>query len=328
MHDVPLPTLGASDLLVRLSASGVCGTDIGLATGHLGPTRDILGHEGVGRVVKLGSGLMDQDKPIAKEGDRVGIAWVRDQCGTCDFCQLPEGETRCREQLNSGRKIDGSFAQYAVVPSRYIINIPEGIPDEHVAPTLCGGVTAYKALKVSGATPGEWVAISGAGGSVGALGIQYAKSMGFQTLALDIGKQDFCLQLGADAYVDVAKSLDVVHEVRHITGGKMIQAALAIAGSANAYKLAMKLLGPYGTLVCVGIPPPDQTVPFHPLQFIDNGIKIVGSAVGTRSDISAALDFVARGLVTPTVEIIKLDDLAGLASKFAQVCLDILFWRI
>lgn len=101
----------------------------------------------------------------------------------------------------SGLKRDGTFAKYAVVPSRYVIRIPEGSADQLVAPILCGGVTAYKAIKVSGATPGQWIVISGAGGGVGALGIQFAKAMGFRVIAVDVGdaKREDCLQLGAEA---------------------------------------------------------------------------------------------------------------------------------
>jgi alcohol dehydrogenase, propanol-preferring len=95
-----------------------------------------------------------------------GIAWVRDTCQTCEHCLSPDGETRCAEQLNSGRKWDGTFAEYAVIPSRYIIQILDSIKlaDAVIAPVLCGGVTAYKALKISGETPEQWIEISGVGG--------------------------------------------------------------------------------------------------------------------------------------------------------------------
>ena len=87
----------------------------------------------------------------------MGIAWVRDTCQTCEYCLSAGGETRCVEQLNSGRKWDGTFAEYAVIVSRYIIRILDSIKlaDAVIAPVLCGGVTGYKALKISGATPGQ-----------------------------------------------------------------------------------------------------------------------------------------------------------------------------
>ena len=107
---------------------------------------DVLGHEGVGRVVAIGDGV---NPSTVRVGDRVGISWVRDVCGKCPSCLLPDGETRCVQQLNSGRKWDGTFAEYCVVPSRYILLLPDdlGLSDEVIAPILCGGVTAYKALR-------------------------------------------------------------------------------------------------------------------------------------------------------------------------------------
>ncbi|KAF2845419.1 alcohol dehydrogenase [Plenodomus tracheiphilus IPT5] len=314
-----VPEIGPSEILVRLSASGVCGTDLALASGEIGPTCDILGHEGVGHVVKIGTGVGPGEISL---GDRVGIAWLRDICGKCSYCLHPGGETRCAEQLNSGRKIDGTFAEYAVVPARYIIRIPDSIAvsDVRIAPILCAGVTAYKALKICGATSGQWVLVSGAGGGVGALAIQYAKAMGFRIIAIDAGepKRQSCLDLGAEVYLDVLAVDDLAREVNALTKTQGVSAALAIAGSGKAYQAAFELLGPYGTLVCVGIPPPHERVSFHPLQFIDKGIRIIGTAVGTRSDILEALGFVERGSVNPSTISIALRDLPEVAKNFGN----------
>ena len=305
-REAPLPELKASDVLLKLSCTGVCGSDFHLASGHLGPTKDILGHEGVGRVVKIGDAVTNIDV-----GARVGIAWVRDICGTCIACLSPDGETRCRAFLTSGKALDGTFAEYAVVPSRYTIRLPETCSDEQVAPILCGGVTAYKAVKICGATPGQWIIISGAGGGVGALGVQYAKAMGYRVLAIDAGKKDYCLSLGAEAYLDATKA--TVEAIEKIG---VIQAAIVTAGVGKAYQAAVDFLAPFGTLVCVGIPPPDQLISVHPITFVNKGIKIIGSAVGTRQDILEAIEFVGRGLVKPSISIASLDDLTDISKKF------------
>lgn len=256
-------------------------------------------------------------------GNRVGIAWVRDACGSCQFCIHPEGEIRCVEQLNSGRKINGTFAEYAVVPGRYVIRIPDIVTtsDEMLAPILCGGVTAYKGLKICGATSGEWVAILGAAGGVGALAIQYAKVMGFRVVAIDVGEEarSSSLALGAEIYLDVLTVRNLAEDVSIACGTRGVRAALGIAGSGKAYQAALEMLGPYGTLVCIGIPPADQLVTFHPLSFIDKGISIIGSAVGTRRDIIDAMMFVERGLVKPHIQCVTLDDLPRIAQEFGQV---------
>ncbi|PKS05460.1 hypothetical protein jhhlp_008837 [Lomentospora prolificans] len=320
IRSVPIPKLKPWEVLVKLSVTGVCGTDVSLAAGHVGPTCDILGHEGVGRVASIGSGV---DPSAIKIGDRVGIAWVRDVCGRCPCCREPGGETRCLEQLNSGRKLDGTFAEYCVVPSRYLLTVPDDdkLLDKDVAPVLCGGVTAYKALKMCGATPGEWVAIIGAGGGVGGLAVQYAKAMGYQVAAVDVGpaRKNFCLQSGADQYLDALEG-NMITAAKNLTPYKSgVKASIVTAGSGKAYQNGLDLLGAFGTLVCVGIPPPPETLVFHPLAVIDRGIRIIGTLVGTRTETLEALEFVRRGVVKPVVNMIRLEDLGQAANELTTV---------
>lgn len=312
---LPLPNLEPNQILLRLTHSGVCGSDLHLASGHMGPVKPILGHEGVGRVVAHGSAVSLDTIPL---NSRVGIAWVRDICGACTAC-LRGDEGRCVQFLTSGRTWDGSFANYAVVPARYIIQLPDeapGLEDRFVAPILCGGVTAYKALKVCGATPGSWVVVSGAGGGVGALAVQFGNAMGYRVLAVDIWKKEYCSQLGAEAYVDAGDA--TANAIQAITGDG-VQAVIVTAGVNKAYQSAIDWLAPYGTLVCVGVPSRDQLVHFHPAWFISKGIRIVGSAVGSRPDILEALEFLRRGLVKPAVELVSLDDLNSITDGLEKV---------
>ncbi|KAE8327213.1 chaperonin 10-like protein [Aspergillus sergii] len=313
---VPVPELGPTDLLVKLSATGICGTDLALASGKLGPCCRILGHEGIGRVVKIGVGLREGSVKI---GDRVGVSWVRDSCAECVMCLHGE-ETRCVKQIHSGRVVDGTLAQYTVVPFRHLICLPEGLPDEQLAPIMCAGVTAYKALKICGAVPGQWVAISGAGGGVGAMAIQYAHAMGYRVLAIDAGEQKsgYCLRLQAEAYVNVLEHQNIGSVVNDITGNQGAAAVLVAAGSAQAYEDAFGMLAAFGTLVCIGIPAPSQRVMFHPLNFIDKGIRVIGSMVGSRGDMNEAFQFVQRRLVIPEVQTIGMDDLPSLDSLFTS----------
>lgn len=315
-RQVPIPDVGPTDILVKLSSTGVCGTDYGLSTGGLGPTRSILGHEGVGRIVRLGSAVSSSSFRV---GQRVGISWIRDVCGECRMCLAPDGETRCEAQKQSGWKVDGTFAEYTVVPMNYVISLPEDIADELVAPILCGGVTAYKGLKLARLLAGQWVAVSGAGGGVGALAIMYAKAMGYRVLAIDIGesKMRHCLEAGADRFVDAAAEADLKAAVHKITDGGA-NAVLVAAPSPAAYQSSISLLANFGTLVCLGIPPPSGTMTIHPLEFIDRGIHVTGSVTGTRGDILEALEFVRRGAVTPIVKKASLDDVTSILGGFAS----------
>ncbi|KAM0418920.1 hypothetical protein ACHAPT_012185 [Fusarium lateritium] len=318
VRSLPIPQLKPWEVLVKMSVTGVCGTDMGLAAGHLGPCRDILGHEGVGCVVRIGDGV---DPSIVKTGDRVGVAWVRDVCGRCFCCREPGGETRCLEQQNSGRKWDGTFAEHCVIPSRYVMILPEdpALPDELIAPVLCGGVTAYKAIKTCGATPGEWVAIIGAAGGVGGLAVQYAKAMGYRVAAVDVGpSKETCLKAGADAYFD-ATDPGIATSLRKLTPNEVgAKAVIVTAGSGKAYQTGLDLIAVFGTLVCVGIPPPDQPMALHPLTIMDRGIRVIGTLVGTRTDTLEALEFVRRGAVKPVVNAVGFEQLNDLTSRFGK----------
>ncbi|KAL4810630.1 chaperonin 10-like protein [Aspergillus unguis] len=313
---IPLPTPGPTDLLIKLSVTGICGTDIALASGKLGPCCQILGHEGIGRVVKIGPNV---PRTSVLVGDRVGVSWVRDSCGDCAMCLHGE-DMRCVKQVHSGRAVDGTLAQYTIVPFRSMIRLPEGPPDEQLAPVMCAGVTAYRALKVCGAVPGQWIVISGAGGGVGAMGIQYARAMGYRVLAIDAGekKGEYCLRLQAEAYIDVLKHKNTSPAVKEITDGQGAAAVLVPAGSTKAYQDAFDMLAPFGTLVCIGIPPPSESIHFHPLQFIDNGIRVIGSMVGSKQDIGEALGFVQRGVVVPDVQVARLEDVSTLMQRMAS----------
>ncbi|KAH6988263.1 alcohol dehydrogenase [Ilyonectria sp. MPI-CAGE-AT-0026] len=315
-----LQKLGPHDVLLRLSASGICGTDIGLASGHAGPSREILGHEGVGYVVEIGSQV---PADLVSIDDRVGVAWIRDICGKCQCCLLPGGETRCRRQKNSGRAVDGTFAEYAVVPTSYIIRLPKEIdlPDAIIAPMLCGGVTAYKALKEANVNAGQWVVVSGAGGGVGALATQFGRALGARVIAIDAGdaKRRFCLEQGAEAYIDYTSGSDLVKEVYRITKGLGASAAIVAATSSPAYESALQSLGVFGTLVSIGIPRAADFATYHPRVLIDKGIRVTGSGVGTRGDMLTALDFVQRKLVTPRIQIVRLEQLNEVVENFPQV---------
>lgn len=247
-------------------------------------------------------------------GQRVGVAWNRDFCGTCDFCTnlAKDGETRCAIKPHSGQHTDGTFAQYTLVPARYLLRIPDtyaDIKDELIAPVLCGGVTAYKALRSCvDLYPGQWIAVSGGGGGVGAFVVAFGKAMGYRVIAVDAGaeKGKYAIEEGAEHFVDITNpevmSVGVGAEVKKLTGGAGVAAAIVCAGVGPAYQSALDMLAPFGTLMCVGIPPPNGVFSIHPLQFIALGYKILGSAVGTRRDTIEALEFLRRGLVKPKVQ--------------------------
>jgi len=254
--DVDVPEPQAGEVLVRIQFSGVCHTDYSLATNSLGhmpvktPAGQIGGHEGVGTVVKLGPGVTARQL-----GDVVGIKWIASACLSCENC-LYGYESRCAKRKVSGFGNAGTFQQYVATDALYATPIPEGLDGARVAPLLCAGVTVYVGLQRADLQAGQWVAISGAGGGLGSLTIQYAKTMGFQVLAIDqTAKEDFCTKLGADRFLDFTKFDDegLIKEVKSITDGGA-HAVLVINSAEKAYNQSLDLVRYGGTLMCVGLP--------------------------------------------------------------------------
>jgi alcohol dehydrogenase, propanol-preferring len=302
VREVPVPTPGPGQVLVEISATGVCHTDLHAADGDwpVKPTLPFIpGHEGAGIVAALGSGVSH-----LKEGDRVGIAWLHSACGHCDFC-LSGWETLCLEQKNSGYSVNGSFAQYAVGQADYLGRIPKDLSFVDAAPILCAGVTTYKGLKELNARPGEWVVISGVGG-LGHVAIQYAKAMGLHVAAVDLGPEKMALarKLGAEISID-ATTQDPPTEIQKQIGGA--QGVLVTAVSTVAFKQAFGMLRRSGTCVLVGLPPGD--FPVSIFDMVLNRYTIRGSIVGTRLDLQEALAFAAEGKVRATIETMALESI-------------------
>ena len=156
-----VPSPGAGQILVKTEACGVCHTDLHAARGDwpVKPTPPFIpGHEGIGRVVAVGSGVK-----AVKEGDRVGVPWLYSACGHCEYC-LSAWETVCGEAQFGGYTKDGGFAEYILADPNYVARIPAGLSTIDAAPIICAGVTTYKGIKVCDTKPGDWMVVSGAGG--------------------------------------------------------------------------------------------------------------------------------------------------------------------
>ncbi|RWM01801.1 MAG: alcohol dehydrogenase AdhP [Mesorhizobium sp.] len=308
IEEVQVPTPGAGQILVKIAATGVCHTDLHAAEGDW-PVKPkppfIPGHEGVGHVVAVGSGVKH-----VKEGDRVGVPWLYTACGHCRHC-LGGWETLCEEQQNTGYSVNGSFAEYVLADPDYVGHLPGNISFTEIAPILCAGVTVYKGLKVTDTKPGDWVVISGIGG-LGHLAVQYAKAMGLNVIAVDIddAKLDLAKRLGAALAVN-ARQADPAAFVKKEVGGA--QGVLVTAVSPKAFEQALRMVGRGGTVSLNGLPPGD-----FPLSIFDtvlNGVTVRGSIVGTRLDLQEALDFAGDGKVKATIETERLENINDIFSR-------------
>ena len=311
VQEVRKPKPGPGQALVKIEACGVCHTDLHAAHGDwpVKPKLPLIpGHEGVGVVEEIGEGVT-----AVKVGDRVGIPWLYSACGECDYC-LSGRETLCHDQENGGYSVDGAYAEYCLAAADYVAKIPEGLSSVDAAPILCAGVTTYKALKVSGAKPGDWVAIYGIGG-LGHVALQYAKAMGFNVVAVDIAdeKLELAKSLGADETVNGLKE-DPVEAIQSRLGG--VQASISVAVTKKAFEQAYGSVKRGGTLVVVGLPNDELPIPIF--NTVLNGVSVKGSIVGTRIDMKEALEFAARGKVKAQIETAPLSEINNIFKNMEQ----------
>ncbi|KAH8812274.1 Zn-dependent alcohol dehydrogenase [Xylogone sp. PMI_703] len=307
-HDIPIPSPGPGQVLVKLEFSGVCHSDVHAI---LGETKrmavNIGGHEGVGQVIELG-----EDVPPSFMNSRVGVKWLYSACGACEICSVDC--TRCPNQSNSGRDVPGTFQQYTVAPAKFVTKIPPQLPSEVAAPLLCAGITVFGAIKKTGLKKGQWIVISGAGGGLGHLGVQISKKMGYRIIAIDTGKEKekLCKELGAEVYLDYEID-DIEKSVKDLTGGYGAHAVVCTTGSDAAYVQAFQLVRILGTVVCVGLSMGKLQV--SPFTVAIRGLKLIGSSVGTEEEMEELLDMAVNGDIVPHVELFDLSELHEVVYK-------------
>ncbi|TQF71734.1 alcohol dehydrogenase AdhP [Pseudoalteromonas luteoviolacea] len=296
------PEVKPGTILVKVAACGVCHTDLHACHGDwpVKPKLPLIpGHEGVGTIVAKG----DDVNHLAL-GDKVGIPWLHSACGHCEHC-LQGNENLCPNQQNSGYSVDGGYAEYCLANADYVVKIPSNLSFVDAAPLFCAGVTTYKALKVSEAKPGQWVAIVGAGG-LGHLAIQYAKAMGLNVIAVDSGEHKLSLakELGADYCIDYNEH-NPAEQIQTKFGG--VQAVVCTAASKAAFSGAYHSVKRGGKCILVGLPNDDMPIPIF--DTVLKGISVIGSIVGTRQDLIECLDFAAAGKVKAIVQTQPLENI-------------------
>jgi len=161
LQEVAVPEPGAGEIRIRVRACGVCHTDLHIVEGEIAlPQLPLVpGHQVVGEVDKPGPGA-----GRFAAGDRVGVAWLNRACGRCAYCRRGE-ENLCDRARFTGYHVDGGFAECMVAPQDFVYPLPERFSDVQAAPLLCAGIIGYRALRLSGAQPGERLALFGFGAS-------------------------------------------------------------------------------------------------------------------------------------------------------------------
>ncbi|SEJ35528.1 alcohol dehydrogenase, propanol-preferring [Azotobacter beijerinckii] len=311
IREVPVPSPGPGQLLVKIAACGVCHTDLHAAEGDW-PVKPkppfIPGHEGVGQVVAVGAGVTH-----IKEGDRVGVPWLHSACGHCEHC-LGGWETLCHAQSNTGCSVNGGFAEYSLADAEYVGRLPDNVGFVEIAPILCAGVTVYKGLKMTATRPGQWAAISGVGG-LGHMAVQYARAMGLNVAAVDVDdtKLELARRLGASLTVN-ARQQDPAAFLQKEIGG--VHGVLVTAVSSKAFEQALGMTRRGGTVVLNGLPPGEFSLSIF--DMVLNGTTVRGSIVGTRLDLQEALDFAGQGKVRATVASEPLENINDIFTRMHE----------
>src|SRR6266403_459008 len=193
---------GPGKVRIRVEACGVCHSDSGTVEA-LFPIEwpRVPGHEVVGRIDAMGAGVSGW-----KVGQRVGVGFLGGSCGYCEFCRAGD-LVNCRNQEFTGIHHDGGYAEVLIARASGLMSIPEELSSADAAPLLCAGLTTFSALRDSPAKPGDLVAVLGIGG-LGHLGVQYARHMGFEVVAIARGadKAELAKKLGAHHYIDSAST--------------------------------------------------------------------------------------------------------------------------
>jgi D-arabinose 1-dehydrogenase-like Zn-dependent alcohol dehydrogenase len=239
-----------------------------------------------------------------KKGQRVGVGWHGGHDGTCRECRRGDFGN-CRNVKIAGISYDGGYEQYMVAPAEALAAIPETLEDAEAAPLLCAGITTFNALRHSGASPGDLVAVQGIGG-LGHLGIQFANKFGYKVAAIGRGSENATLakKLGASEYID-SKSTNAAEALQKLGGAQVI---LATAPSSKAMSELIDGLGPNGKLMVIGAS--FDAIEVTPIQLISGRRAIQGWASGTAADSEDTMRFAELTGVRPMIETYPLEKAA------------------
>jgi alcohol dehydrogenase, propanol-preferring len=235
----PTPVPGPGEILVRVSACGVCRTDLHIVEGELPLVRApvVPGHQVVGRVVGAGANARRFET-----GDRVGIAWLRGTCGECEACRRGR-ENLCESAVFTGYHADGGFADYAVVSEAFAYAIPPVFGDAEAAPLLCAGIIGYRALKLSEVRPGGRLGIYGFGASAHVT-LQVARARGCEVFVCTREESHRALarRLGATWVGGIGDTMPA-----------KMHGTILFAPAGELVPVALRALAPGGSVVCAGI---------------------------------------------------------------------------
>jgi D-arabinose 1-dehydrogenase-like Zn-dependent alcohol dehydrogenase len=276
------PDLSDDQVLVKVTASGLCGTDIHFAKADMG-----LGHEGAGVVEAAGPNVKN-----LKKGDRVGWGYQHNSCGSCEYC-LTGREVFCEEREFYGEaNLDqGSFASHGVWRESFLFKIPDNMTDVEAAPLMCGGATVFSALRMYGIKPTDRVGVLGVGG-LGHLAIQFASKMGCEVVVFSgsDSKKEEATKLGATEFVAMKGKKELKLD-------RKINCLIVTTSAMPDWNFMLPVLARDSIILPLTVSTDDFSFPSLPM--IQSGIRIQGSCISPRHFHREMLAFAALHNIKP-----------------------------
>ena len=297
----PIPEPDKGQVLIRVEACGICHTDSLTVEGQFPGLSfpRVPGHEVAGCIEAVGSGAS-----AWSAGQRVGVGFFGGYDGHCELCRRGDF-INCKNLTVSGISVDGGYAEMMLADANAVVSLPDSLKAVYAGPLLCAGVTTYNALRNAPLRSGDLVAVQGVGG-LGHLGIQFARRMGFRTVAIARGieKEKLARELGASSYIN-AETEDPAAALQRMGGAKVI---LATAASSRSMGPLIAGLAPRGRLVVVGASA--EPIQVDAVQLLFGARSIEGSLTGTAIDIEDTLAFSVAQNVRPIIEMVPLEHAA------------------
>ena len=309
VDEAPDPAPGPGEVLVRVHAAGVCGTDLHIIDGMIKPDPYpmTIGHEAAGVVEVAGEGAG------SVPGDRVAV-YNKLYCGYCEQCLTGRHNICDNEPGQLGFNMDGGDAEYVVVPARNLVPVPAAVDFATAAVLSCAGMTAVHAVRLSSLRLGQTAVVDGIGG-VGILVVQAARHAGARVIAVadSEGKRQFALSHGAADAVVVPEADDYAglpDAVRELTGGRGADVFFELVGTRESMAAGIRCLAKGGRFVSTGYT--DQELTIHPIEFILSETSLISTVAATRQDLQDAIRLAAGGQMTvPIAGRYPLDGVQG-----------------
>jgi alcohol dehydrogenase, propanol-preferring len=294
----PITPPSDGQVLIRVEACGICHTDSLTVEGQFPGLSfpRVPGHEVAGRIEAIGSSASQW-----RVGQRVGVGFFGGYDGHCELCRRGDF-INCQNLTIPGIGVDGGYAEMMLADANAVVSIPDLLKAVDAAPLLCAGVTTYNALRNAPLRSGDLVAVQGIGG-LGHLGIQFARRMGFRTVAIARGveKGKLAKELGASSYIN-AETEDPAAALQRMGGAKVI---LATAASSSSMGPLIAGLAPRGRLIVLGASA--EPIQVDAVQLLFGARSIEGSLTGTAIDIEDTLAFSVLQNVRPIIEMVPLE---------------------